>query len=161
MAAPFKNLQRLVVLSNTLSLECPRNLHNLQTLQSTGCSNSTEEEASSILRSLEYLDTIVVYDIKSLLPQAVMSHLSDPSSHSDAESSQGNRESSRIQHRSLGVYLGPRDRSTVGPHQLSRYLNLHSNGPLDLDVIKAILQFTASSRLTGIRLYLSSATSLS
>ncbi|KAG4427895.1 hypothetical protein IFR05_016620 [Cadophora sp. M221] len=160
MAAAFKNLQELTVLTSLLSLEYMRNFHDLRTLRFTGYSTSTPQETLEILRSLKNLDTVIVYRFPghydrdcSIITSELPIYLSLTP---DVIESLNPLTTFQVQHITSAVPSShitiPMMKALRAHINSLRALNLDSDAPLELDVINSIMEFTASSRLRDVNL---------
>ncbi|KAK0109833.1 hypothetical protein ONS95_002504 [Cadophora gregata] len=162
MAATFTRLQELSVFSNLISLEYISKFHDLRTLRFTGYSTSTPAETADILCSLTKLETIIIYRypdhsdknhsiITSELPRYLSLTAEVIAKLHPLKRVEVHHMASTIPSQHVTI---PVMKALQAHINCLRSLYLGPDAPLDCDVIRSIIQFTASSRLHDLQLRL-------
>ncbi|KAL2068941.1 hypothetical protein VTL71DRAFT_15279 [Oculimacula yallundae] len=163
MAKAFPHLRDLTFFSNLVSLDFIRNFHDLRSLRFSGYSTSTVEETSNILRSLKYLDTIIIYRYpehydkeNSIITSELPKYLSLTP---EVIAALNPLKEFQIQHMTSAVQSAhitmPMIEALQNHTRFLRSLSLHSDANLDINVVKSVFQLTASAQLKHIHLNVS------
>jgi len=162
MASKFTHLQELTVFSNLVSLEYIRKFRDLRTLRFTGYSWSTPTETADILCSLKNLDSVIIFRYpdhydrdNSILTAALPAYKSLTP---EVIEKLNPLKTFQVQHMtsdvsSLHITVPMINALRVHIDSL-RSLSISSDRPHRMDVVRSIMQFTASSNLRYLNLSL-------